>query len=165
MHHRIRRLPIVLVAACLLLAACGEDLDNSGSGEDKGKESWPETVQYGLLPTDDVNDLVSEFTPFEDYMGKCLDHPFELFTGTDYTAMIEAMRTDNIHLSRFGPFSYILAAERAGAEAAMIAVADESEPTYSSLILTLEGNGIDEIADLEGKRFAFVDPTSSSGHL
>jgi phosphonate transport system substrate-binding protein len=162
-----------------VLAACGSDLDDTtdpgsggaddgGSGDDSGDDSradWPETVQYGLLPTDDVNDLVSRFTPFEEYMAGCLDHPFKLFTGTDYTAMVEAMRTGSIHVSRFGPFSYILAHERAGAEALVIAVADEDEPTYQSLIISLEGNGIDSLEDLEGTTFAFVDPTSSSGHL
>lgn len=173
MSHWNRNVVLTITFAGLLAAvsACGESLDDSAAGdaestgEADGRDGWPETIQYGLLPTDDQDDLVALYTPFEEYMASCLDHPFELFSGTDYTAMVEAMRTGSVHVSRFGPFSYILAHERSGAEAFALPVADADEPTYQSLVITRKSLGFDDIADLEGKTFAFVDPTSSSGHL
>jgi phosphonate transport system substrate-binding protein len=162
-----------------LLAGCGEGLDDAGeangavdgaagqagdAGGD-GNGEWPETVTYGVLPTSDEVNLASLYTPFEDYMQACLDHPFELFTGTNYTAMIEAMRTGNIHMSKFGPFAYILAAERAGADALVQPLDDADEPFYTAQIVTLESYGFESLDDLEGEPFAFVDAASTSGHL
>jgi phosphonate transport system substrate-binding protein len=160
-------LGLAIVAMLGTSAACGRSLD--GGQDDPaagpGKEGWPQTIQYGLLPTGDQDELVALYTPFETYMAECLDHPFKLFTGTDYNVMIEAMRTRSIHLSRFGPFSYILAHDRSGAEALTIAVEDADEPTYKALVITLKSHGFQTVADLKGHSFAFVDPTSSSGHL
>ena len=39
----------------------------------------------------------------------------ELFIGTDYTATVEAMRAGNLDVAMFGPFSYVLANDLAGA--------------------------------------------------
>lgn len=160
---------ILAIGSLLAVSACGESLDQSGDDaettEDGGRESWPETITYGLLPTDDMDDLVALYTPLEEYMATCLDHPFELFPGTDYTAMVEAMRTGSVHLARFGPFSYILAHDRADAEALAVAVEEAGEATYRSLIITRKSNGFESLADLEGRSFAFVDPASASGHM
>lgn len=188
MRRSIHESPLALVFAGLLVivTACGETLDEAaGEGaeavsqnatqqeeiaaaDEEGrdeKDGWPESIVYGVLPTDDTESLLAIYTPFEEYMTECLDHPFELFTGTDYTAMIEAMRTGNLHVSKFGPFSYILAHERAGAEALVQPVDESGVPTYQSLIITLESHGFDSLEDLQGEAFAFVDPTSTSGHL
>lgn len=151
-----------------MLVACGESLDDAGaSGEETeaGDGQWPDPIVYGVLPTEDTEELMSSYAPFEEYMSSCLGNPFELFTGTDYTAMIEAMRTGNLHISKFGPFSYILASERAGAEAMVQPADDSGEPTYTSMIVTLESYGFETLADLEGEAFAFVDATSTSGYL
>jgi phosphonate transport system substrate-binding protein len=166
-RYRARPLALTVAAMLAMTAACGESLDSGaeGSSGQEGNERWPETIEYGLLPTGDQDELVALYTPFEEYMTGCLDHPFELFTGTDYNVMIEAMRAGNIHVSRFGPFSYIIAHDRSDAEALTIAVSDASTPTYTSLITTRKSLGFTSIGDLEGRSFAFVDPTSSSGHL
>lgn len=167
-----RKILVILAMFGLLIAACGESLDetepdqgSADGGASGDRSGWPETIQYGLLPTDDMDDLVALYTPFEEYMATCLDHPFKLFTGTNYTAMVEAMRTGNLHISRFGAFSYILAHDRAGAEAIAVPVADPDDATYRSLIITLKSHGFSSLADLEGTTFSFVDPASTSGHL
>ena len=170
MKRWMRKASLVLGTglALSLLVACGESLSGSQSsddGDDTATGEWPETIVYGVLPTEDTEELMSSYAPFEEYMSSCLDNPFELFTGTDYTAMIEAMRTGNLHISKFGPFSYILASERAGAEAMVQPVDDSGEPTYTSMIVTLESYGFESVAVLEGEPFAFVDATSTSGYL
>lgn len=165
--------PLAVGATLVLLAACGEGLDDNGQDEaaadeqpaDDGNNEWPETVTYGLLPTSDEAGLATTYEPFEAYMSACLDHPFELFAGTNYTAMIEAMRGDNIHVGKFGAFSYILAAERANAEALVQPLADANDAFYTSMFVALESSGFSSLTDLEGEPLAFVDAASTSGHL
>lgn len=176
--------PVAVGAALVLLAACGEGLDDNGQDEapsdeqpaedsddgddadaDDGNDEWPDTITYGLLPTSDEAALATTYEPFETYMAACLDHPFELFAGTNYTAMIEAMRGGNIHVGKFGAFSYILAAERANAEALVQPLADADDAFYTSMFVALESSGFSSLADLEGEPLAFVDAASTSGHL
>jgi len=69
-----------------------------------------------------------------------------------------------------GPFSYVLAADVANAEAIAVAnyevEVDKAEvPGYFSLQFTKKGSGITSIADLAGRSFAFTDPASTSGYL
>jgi phosphonate transport system substrate-binding protein len=169
--------PVAAVAALAIVAACGDSIDDGGSeagtsedpvteDDEAGSASeWPDTISYGVLPTSDEANLAATYEPFETYMAACLDHPFELFTGTNYTAMIEAMRGGNIHLSKFGAFSYIIAAERAGADALVQPLADPDDEFYTSMVIALESSGFDSLEDLEGQPFAWVDATSTSGHL
>ncbi|HEY8455579.1 MAG TPA: phosphate/phosphite/phosphonate ABC transporter substrate-binding protein [Actinopolymorphaceae bacterium] len=169
MSRWTRRARLVLaISAALAITACGESLDSDNRNvapAETGKEGWPEKIVYGMTPTDEATDMARRYDPLEKYFNKCLDHPFELFVGTDYNTMIEAMRTGNAHIARFGPFAYILAHERAGAEALAVALEGGDSPIYRSLIITRKSYGFDDLADLEGKKFAFVDPTSASGHL
>jgi phosphonate transport system substrate-binding protein len=59
----------------------------------------------------------------------------ELFVASDYSGAIEAMRAGKLDIALFGPFSYVLAAEKANAE--VFAVEKVSgATTYKSIIVT-----------------------------
>ncbi|WP_280769603.1 phosphate/phosphite/phosphonate ABC transporter substrate-binding protein [Salipaludibacillus daqingensis] len=165
-----------------LLFACGENEDNetnevegatnneeNTNSENEGttddREDWPEEFVYGLVPGEDPSVLESRWDPMREFLEERLGIPVEFFHGTDYTAMIEAMRGGHVHQAHFGPFAYTLAHERAGAEAFAMGINDLEDAAYNSIIITLEDSGIDSLEDLEGKDFAWVDPTSASGHL
>ena len=107
-------------------------------------------------------------------MEEQLGIPVELFTGTNYSAVIEAMRAERVEGMLVGPFAYVLAVQEAQAEALAINVGLEGDATtynpdtpthYYSVIFTKKGSGIVTLEDLRGKDFTFVDPASTSGHL
>ena len=126
---------------------------------------WPDTVRIGVLPEEDIAVMEERYEPLKEHFEAVLGTNVELFFGTDFTAMIEAMRFGNLEVSKFGPFSYILAAERAGAEAIVQGAMRRFEPTYKSFVITRDDTGIESVADLEGRSFAWVDPASTSGYL
>ncbi|MFN2341341.1 MAG: phosphate/phosphite/phosphonate ABC transporter substrate-binding protein [Halanaerobium sp.] len=137
----------------------------AGHAEVWDKTDWPETLRIGVLPEEDVAVMEERYQPLKAHFEDVLGIEVELYFGTDFTAMIEAMRFKHIEASKFGPFSYILAADRAGAEAVAQGARDRFVPTYKSYIITKEGSGIETVADLEDSVFAWVDPASSSGYL
>ena len=129
------------------------------------KTGWPDTVRIGVLPEEDIAVMESRYQPLKAHFEAVLGVRVELFFGTDFTAMIEAMRFGNLEVSKFGPFSYILAAERAGAEAIVQGAQRRFEPTYKSFVITRDDTGIETVEDLQGRTFAWVDPASTSGYL
>jgi phosphonate transport system substrate-binding protein len=83
---------------------------------------------------------------------------------TSYAATIEALCAGRVHIAWFAPTSYVLANARCGAEVALISVRFNL-PYYGAQILARSDLGAKSIADLRGKRVAFVDPASTSGYI
>ena len=138
------------------------------------RTDWPETFRVGFFASDDAEKTLKDNEPFRLYMEEQLGIPVELFTGTSYSAVIEAMRADRVEAMLVGPFAYVLAVQEAQAEALGVNVGLEGDATtynpdapthYYSTIFTKKGSGIVALEDLKGKDFTFVDPASTSGHL
>ncbi len=95
-----------------------------------------------------------------------LGMPVKPFVATDYNGVIEALRSKKLDVAYLGPFSYVLANKMADAEAFAVAVTKKTGTSaYHSVIITRRDSGIKNLADLKDHTFAFVDPSSTSGHL
>lgn len=165
----------------LVLVACGDE-DESGETEEaveteetesESQESdtseeesdWPEKLTMGVVPAEDQTSVSERVDDFAEDLASHLDMDVEVFLGTDYNAVVEAMRTENIDIAFFGPFAYTLANERSGAEVFSIGAKSEEEITYTSVIIVPKDSEANSVKDLEGKDFLFVDPASTSGHI
>jgi phosphonate transport system substrate-binding protein len=123
-------------------------------------------LKMGLIPADDAEEMLRNYEPIQEYLSKELGIPVEIQVTSDYTAAIEAMRAKHIDMAWFGPFSYIIAHNVAGAEAIVNGVKESTgSATYKSVIVANKDSGIKTLEDLKGKSFAFVDPASTSGNL
>ena len=134
------------------------------------RTGWPETFIIGVYPGDNVEEALAAVEPLRLYLEETLGVRTVLITGTSYNAVIEAMAANRADAIEVGPFSYVLAAEVADAEAIAVAnygvvVNREEIPGYYSLMFTKKGSGITSIADLAGRSLAFTDPASTSGYL
>jgi phosphonate transport system substrate-binding protein len=89
---------------------------------------------------------------------------FESTVPTSYAATIEAMCAGRADVAFFAPLAYVLAHQRCGAEVKLISIRFD-RPYYGAQILVAADAGIRRLADLRGKRFAYVDPASTSGYL
>lgn len=146
---------IILLLIALAMVAC------TGSEEGEIK-----VLRWGLIPADDAAEMLRQYQPVVDYLEGELGIEIEIEVTVDYTAAIEAMRYKHIDMAWFGPFSYIIAAEEAGAEAIVNGVRqDTGKSTYKTIFVTRADSGIETLDDLVGRSFAFVDPASTSGNL
>lgn len=89
---------------------------------------------------------------------------FESFVATSYAGVIEAMGAGRADIGWLNTFSYVIAHQKYGVEVRLVTVRF-GLPYYRSEIIIQAGSGITALADLRGKRFAFVDPASTSGYL
>lgn len=123
-------------------------------------------LRMGLIPADDADEMLRSYEPIKEYLSEKLGIPVEIQVTSDYTAAIEAMRAKHIDMAWFGPFSYIIAANVANAEAIVNGVRrSDNGSGYHSIIVVKADSGIETLEDLKGKSFAFVDPASTSGNL
>jgi len=148
---------VVLLGAVLVVTGCqSKEVETSGELA---------KLRVGLVPGVDAQQMVAQYDPLVKYLERVLGLDVELIVGTDYTETIEAMRAGKLDLGMYGPFSYILAADTANAEAAIMASFEDMGIYYESYIITHPESGIDKISDLRGRTFGFVDPASTGGYL
>jgi phosphonate transport system substrate-binding protein len=117
------------------------------------------------VPGENAEEVARQYKDLLRYLEQKLGVRVEFFIATDYSSVIEAMRAHHIELAWYGPFSYVLAAQEASAEAFAIPVKDGGGKTYFSYFITRRDSGITTLNDLKGRTFAFGDPASASGHL
>ena len=123
-------------------------------------------LRVGLIPSEDAQAMMRASQQVMEQLAAKTGMKVKPFVANDYNGVIEAMRSGKIDVAYFGPFSYVLASQLAQAEAFAIPVAKKSgKSSYQSLIISKKDKGLASMAALQGKTFAFVDPSSASGHL
>ncbi|KAE9644959.1 phosphonate ABC transporter substrate-binding protein [Pseudomonas sp. PB103] len=123
-------------------------------------------LTIGLIPSEDSQAMIESSKQVLDDLQAKIGMPVVPFVATDYNGIIEALRSGKLDVAYLGPFSYVLATSVADVEAFSVAVTKKTgQSAYKSVILARKDSGIHSLADLKGHTFAFVDPSSASGHL
>ena len=122
-------------------------------------------IVMGLIPAESNDVMIQKFEPMRAYLEKKLGEKVKVFTATDYSGVIEAMKKKRIDIAWFGPLSYYLAEQEAGAEAFAVGVMPNGKSTYKSYFVVPGDSPAKTLMDLKGKSAAFVDPASTSGGL
>ena len=126
----------------------------------------PTELRVGLIPSEDALAMMRASQQVMDQLAAKTGMKVKPFVANDYNGVIEAMRSGKIDIAYFGPFSYVLASQLANAEAFAIPVTKKTgQSSYHSIIITKKDKGLSTVPQLQGKTFAFVDPSSASGHL
>ena len=139
------------VAAVLLTAASAQALAKD--------------LVMGLIPAESNEEMIQKFEPMRAYLEKKLGVKVKVYTATDYSGVIEAMKKKRLDIAWFGPLSYYLAEQEAGAEAFAVGVMPNGKSTYRSYFVVPGDSPAKALMDLKGKSAAFVDPASTSGGL
>ncbi len=89
----------------------------------------------GLIPAEDPKAMIEQIKPMKAWMEKKMGRHIDLFTATDYSGVIEAMRVKKVDFAWFGPFSYVMAHDRAGADAFAVGIDSKGKSTYQSYLV------------------------------
>jgi phosphonate transport system substrate-binding protein len=85
--------------------------------------------------------------------------------GSTYYDTVKALGEGSIEMAWLSPLSYLYAHQKYGAKVILLRLTREGQKTYQSYIITKKNSGIRTLHDLKGRRFAFVEPWSTSGNL
>ena len=157
-HPRFSAARRTALGAALVLTVCA-CLPQHASAQQR-------TLSIGLIPAEDSQAMIESSRQVLDALQQQLGMPVKPFVATDYNGVIEALRAKKLDVAYLGPFSYVLASSVAEVEAFSVAVTKKTgQSAYRSVILARKDSGLRSVAELKGRNFAFVDPSSASGHL
>ena len=156
---------VLLLGALLLflLSACGPvPASTANSPSNIGTSERP--IRMAFVPSLDAQAVLGTAQPLADALNRETGLVFDVSVPTSYTAVIEAMGAGQVDVAWLATFAYVLAHDKYGTDVILTTIRQGSK-TYRSQIITRADSGIRSIADLRGKKFAFVDSASASGFL
>ena len=125
----------------------------------------PKELIVSIIPAENNEEGARAFEPMRVLLEKKLGIPVKVLPVVDYAGVIEAMRGKKVDVAWMSPLPYVIAEKEAGAEAFAIQVVAGTGAKYHSLFVVPGDSPAKTLADLKGKRIAFVDPLSTSGGL
>jgi phosphonate transport system substrate-binding protein len=152
----MNRRNLLALVATLTLAASSHAQD--------WKSKYPELV-FSAAPTENASVVTERYKDFLDYLSKEVGVPFKLRIASDYAAVIEAQRAEQVHVAYYGPASYARA-RMTGAKINpfVIEVSKGGVKGYYSVFYVKTNSPYKSIQDLKGKNLGLVDPNSTSGN-
>ena len=79
-----------------------------------------DTLEVQLIPSRDAEVLDAQRAPLQEALSEKLGMPVNVTIATQYTALIEAMKSEKVHVGFLAPASYALAADQGAAEVIVV---------------------------------------------
>ena len=150
----------LLVLGCLWLAGCSSGTASNG---------WPKVLRVAYAPqAEQLQSGALRTELMVKYLQSQLHMPVEVVRVEGYGPTIEAMRADKVDLATFGALGYIVAAQKANAQAIVArGFAPDKLGGYRSVIAVPRNIPSMQALKTHEKDlvFAFADPASTSGDL
>ena len=149
-------------ALALALAACGGQNGQTGSGDQ------PEVINFSILATENSSSLETFWNPILADMEEEIGIEVKPFYGTNYTALIEALRFGQTDVGWFSNLSGLEAVRRADAEVFARTFDPSGEDGYRSVIIVPADSDltIEDVMRCDRTlNFGIGDAKSTSGTL
>ncbi|MDD4974814.1 MAG: phosphate/phosphite/phosphonate ABC transporter substrate-binding protein [Bacteriovorax sp.] len=121
-------------------------------------------VKIYFTPSVDANSIATNSEHFLKFMEKETGLFYKSGIPSNYIAVVEAFGSSRADIAVMNSFGYLLANTKFGAEAKLKTLR-HGKDYYSGAIYVNANSGIKTLKDLNGKKFAFTDASSTSGYL
>lgn len=148
------KLYALLIVLFLVFAGCTQS-NELGSPKNPFK--------FYIVPAQDVVTLQEQGKKLEAYLEKETGLSVEIELPVNYIAVVEAFGSKRADAAIINTFGYILANEKYGVQARLKLINRGRDEYYGQIIARADGPK--SIKELNGKKFAYVDPASTSGYL
>ncbi|WP_372619049.1 phosphate/phosphite/phosphonate ABC transporter substrate-binding protein [Falsiroseomonas sp.] len=122
-------------------------------------------LRYGIISSENERDAIARYQNLAAFAERKLGVPMRIFRGTDYAAVVEALRASQLEFAHLGPAAYALARRSMGERVVPLLRhrGRDGAEGYYSVIFVKADSPFRNLADLRGRSFAFADPNSASG--
>jgi phosphonate transport system substrate-binding protein len=146
-----------MVVICLV-AGCGKAKKEAALG------TAERPIVMALVPSLDTQKLVKDGKVLAGLLEKQTGLKFRIEVPANYTAVVTAMGAGKVDVGWLSPVPYVIAHDMYGTRVILTSVRDKSTK-YWSFIIARTDSGINKLADLKGRKFAYGDPMSTSGTI
>lgn len=154
--------------ACVLLSAMVAFGSFAAGCGGNSQQAEKKTFTIAYAPNESTTDSTDARSTLAKDLGKVINMDVKEIQASDYTAIIEALRTGKADMAYMGALAVAMGADRAGVTPIVMKApnGDKAQAVYHSVFVTQKDNNeINSIKDFKGKTIAFVDPDSTSGNL
>jgi phosphonate transport system substrate-binding protein len=126
-----------------------------------------DVLKFGVAPVESPKVVYQQFTPLAEYLSKELGVKVELVVAKDYAGTADILGQNQVQAAWMTPSIYPLC-QKQNPDAGVEAVArfqSEGKGVCQSCIIVPADSPIKDLAELKGKKFAFVDRNAASGYL
>jgi phosphonate transport system substrate-binding protein len=168
------------LAAGLVFAACGgTGTTTASTAPSAGATTAPSTgprvgsfdrpVVLAFTPSQEASTIATNGNAVKSALEKATGLAWKVTAMSSYAAQVEAMGAGSVDVGFFAPLQMTLLIGKGYGTPILGALRKDDTgqlaTTYKSQILVRTDSGINSLADLKGKTFAFVDPLSASGYV
>jgi phosphate/phosphite/phosphonate ABC transporter binding protein len=162
---------------CVALSACAPTVEHPevpraahpaaviASGQKALAEAGLDELTFGVTPYIAPEQLEAQWTPVLEAVGQRLGVPVRLVMGDSYEDIEKSAVAGELDVVNMPPYSYVRSAARAPGLRVFATHVAEGSPTYAAYVVALEDGRISQLTDVTGRRFGYVDPSSTSGFL
>ena len=162
MRRNPRTILALGAALTILVTACGGT--SGGSASASGTATPAQTIVLAFAPSAESGKILLSGDAIASALSRSTGLKFKAIVPTSYAAVVEGMCAGQVDVAFLPPLSFVLAKDKGCAQLGLVSIRNGS-PTYRGQIRVRIDSGIQTLADLRGKRFAFVDPLSTSGSM
>jgi phosphonate transport system substrate-binding protein len=160
------------LAAGLLISACGGGGGTASSNKPSTGPrvgSFDRPVVLAFTPSQQAATISTNGNAIKAALEKATSLAWKVTVMTSYAAQVEAMCSGSVDVGFFAPLQMTLLLDKGCGTPVLGALRKDDTgalaTTYKSQILVRTDSGINDLAGLKGKKFAFVDPLSASGFV
>lgn len=122
-------------------------------------------LTLGVHPYKSAQKLYYSFLPLTDYLSEKLGRPVRLEVSKDYKTHVRLIGTDQLDIAYMGPVPYVTLRNDYSPKRVVAQQLVAGKTVYHGHIFVTRHSQIQNVTELKGKRFAFVDPGSTMGHI
>jgi phosphonate transport system substrate-binding protein len=119
----------------------------------------------GLIPEQNIFRQRERYQVLQQYLSEKLGITVNFTSLSRYGNIIDRFTAERMDGAFFGSFTYTLARQQLGVEPLVRPVNLDGTSTYHGYIFVRKDSGIRSIADMRGRRFAFVERATTAGYL
>ncbi len=132
---------------------------------DRSLGSKANPIRIALTPSVDAQKVTTNGDLLRRFLEQHTGYSFSIVVPASYIAVVEALGSGSADIAAINTFGYLLANGKYGAEAALRIVRRGGETEYRGQFITHVDSGIDSLYQITGRRFAYTDPSSTSGFI
>jgi phosphonate transport system substrate-binding protein len=124
-----------------------------------------EKIVIGLIPEMNVFKQMGRFKPLSKYLSERTGLEVKFTILSRYGNIIDSFESKGLDGAFFGSFTGAMAIQRLGVVPLARPVNLDGQSTYHGYIYTRKDSGIKNVADMKGKKFAFVERATTAGYI